>query len=243
LKKFLSHPRGLPLLEFEKLWKGLFYSMWFSDRPRPQQRLANDLGQLFLVIPEQNYGNFSLAFWVIMSREWVGIDHHRLDKFLLLLRRVLFYQLKRLKESEWNENLVNDYLEALKKSPLSGEKKVPTGIPYHLIDIYADELERMLFEGIEEDDDDEESIENEKQQMIKDAPLETLIEPFVTLRKEALLKTMREKIRDDFLGDQRLKDWNVVEEEAEKEAEKTKVDDVDEDEDEGSSDDEWHGFD
>lgn len=233
LKKFLSRPRDMPLIEFEKLWKGLYFAMWFSDRPRPQQRLAADLGQLFLVVPEKNFYNFALAFWKVIAREWVGIDHHRLDKFLLLVRRVLFYQLKRLSESQWDSEMVTGFLNALKKSPLSGDNKVPTGITYHLIDIYADEVERMMFEELE---DDEEEEEEKKQEIIDQTPLQELIEPFVTLSKECLLKTIREKIKDDLLGDDRLTQWNVTV--------SAKInEDKQEQEDEDEDDDEWHGFD
>lgn len=214
--------------------------MWFSDRPRPQQRLAVDLGQLYLIVPEQNYSNFSLAFWTVMAREWIGIDHHRLDKFLLLVRRVLFYQLKRLRESDWDERLVNGFLHSLKQSPLSGDKKVPTGIPYHLIDIYADELERLMFEEIDEDDEKDE--EEEKQKIIADTPLSMLIEPFVTLGKDALLKTLREKIRDDILLNDKLMSWNAIEEDEKENDEDEEDNDEDEDEAEEDSEDEWKGF-
>lgn len=214
--------------------------MWFSDRPRPQQRLANDLGQLFLIVPKPNYHNFCLAFWVVMAREWVGIDHHRLDKFLLLVRRVLFNQLKRIKESDYDRDLVAAYLSALKASPLSGDKKVPTGIPYHLVDIYVDEVEKVMFEDIEEDEDDEEA--EEKQKIVDSTPLTELIEPFVILSKEAMLKTLREKIKEDVLHDERIQTWGAV---VKEEVEENDEDDEDQEEghEEDDSEDEWRGFD
>ncbi|ONH66217.1 Ribosomal RNA-processing protein 1 [Cyberlindnera fabianii] len=244
LKKFLSRPVELPLLENEKLWKGLFYSMWFCDRPRPQQRLAADLGELYLSIPSQNFSKFCLAFWIVMAREWMAIDHHRLDKFLLLVRRVVFFQLKRLREEEWNETLLQGFVEALKKCPLSGDAKVSTGIPFHLIDIYADELERMMFEEIQEDEEDEED-EEKRSEIVDRTPLDELIQPFVTLSKEALLKTLREKIKTDLLADERLKKWGIVEEESKKtftESGDEEDEGEDEDDEESDSEEEWNGF-
>merc|ERR1712230_249341 len=46
LRTYLSGRRELPALELLKLWKGLFYCMWMSDRPRTQQALANSLADL-----------------------------------------------------------------------------------------------------------------------------------------------------------------------------------------------------
>lgn len=217
--------------------------MWFSDKPRPQQRLANDLGELFLIIPNQNYKVFCSSFWFVISKEWSSIDHHRLDKFLLLVRRVLFNQVKKLKQEDWSEELVQEFLETLREIPLSGNQKIPNGIPFHLIDIYAVELERLLFEGVEEegDEDEEEAakIEEQKSQAIEEAPLKELIKPFQELSKTALFKPLREKIKEDLLSDERLVEWDAVDSEksdTEKESE-------DENEERESDEDGWKGFD
>ncbi|CAM9024702.1 unnamed protein product [Wickerhamomyces anomalus] len=225
LQKFLSHPRKLPLLEYEKLWKGLYYSMWFSDRPRPQQRLARDLSSLFDIIPKQNWKLFNESWWVIICKEWPHIDHWRLDKFLMLVR--------------FNLNAI--------KIPLSGDKKIPNGIPFHIIDIYVDELEKVVFKDVEEKDEEEEDEEDEqddinkrKQDIIDSTPVGELISVFDELSKEAAYKTLREKIRDEVLKDDRLKQWGVVEvvEEENDESEEDTEDDQNED-----SEDEWNGFD
>ncbi|KAH3685701.1 hypothetical protein WICPIJ_003325, partial [Wickerhamomyces pijperi] len=244
LKKFLQRPKKFPSLEAQKLWKGLFYSMWFSDKPRPQQRLAADLGELFLIIPNQNYKVFCASFWFVICKEWSSIDHHRLDKFLLLVRRVLFNQIKKLKQEEWNQDLVQQFLATLREIPLSGSQKIPNGIPFHLIDIYGDELERLLFEGIHEEEGDEEDeelakIQEEKKQAIEEAPLKELLKPFEELRKTALFKPLREKIRDDLLKDPRLIEWNAVESSETTEAKSESKSEAKAD----NSDDEWEGFD
>jgi ribosomal RNA-processing protein 1 len=48
--------------------------MWMSDKPRTQQQLARDLAGLVDTLPEQTVLPFLDAFWITMSREWVGID-------------------------------------------------------------------------------------------------------------------------------------------------------------------------
>jgi ribosomal RNA-processing protein 1 len=63
LRTFLSGRRKFEELELLKLWKGLFFCMWMSDRPRPQQRLAGDLADLVAVLPESNVLPFLSAFW------------------------------------------------------------------------------------------------------------------------------------------------------------------------------------
>ncbi|KAI0485057.1 Nop52-domain-containing protein [Xylariaceae sp. FL0804] len=102
LRTFLSAPsraRRLGRLDHLRLWKGLFYAVWMCDRPRPQQALCADLASLLDALPvgTDNDNNdpaavvrrWLAAFWETMAREWTGVDVLRMDKFLLLVRRVL----------------------------------------------------------------------------------------------------------------------------------------------------------
>ena len=74
LRSYISHRQHFDELELLKLWKGLFYCMWMSDKPRVQQHLARDLAGLVDVVREPVVLGFLDAFWRTMSREWVGID-------------------------------------------------------------------------------------------------------------------------------------------------------------------------
>lgn len=107
LRNFLSARQvasTLSPLDVLKLWKGLFYALWMCDRPLPQQALAQDLADLVYVLPDREGGQVVAAwlrgFWATMAREWTGIDVLRLDKFLLLVRRVLGASLAWMKVRE-----------------------------------------------------------------------------------------------------------------------------------------------
>lgn len=70
-------------IELLKLWKGLFFCMWQSDKPRTQQQLAIDLADLIFIMPLDTALDFLAAFWKTMAREWVGIDRLRYDSPIL----------------------------------------------------------------------------------------------------------------------------------------------------------------
>lgn len=80
LRTFLQRSTPFSELDFMKLWKGLFFSMWHSDKPLTQQRLARDLADLLTVVRErENFLGFVRAFWQTIAREWGGIDALRMS--------------------------------------------------------------------------------------------------------------------------------------------------------------------
>ena len=248
-------------LQFDKLWKGLYYAMWFSDKPRPQQRLANKLGELFILyfdakdneiesenkdkelgINDKAFIKFSKAFWKILCIEWFNIDRYRLDKFLLLIRRVFFYQIKYLQLRQWNKLLVEKYIEkVLKKIPLSGDRKVYTGLPLHVIDIFLDEWERLYTNFNEEFDVAEVAKDGEESdsitEWIKNTPFKDFLSIFQGLRDDILTpKAIRIRIKEDLLPDNRLVEWGVIE------IKDKDVTDRENEENPENEEEEWKGF-
>ncbi|KIH92489.1 nucleolar protein nop52 family [Sporothrix brasiliensis 5110] len=80
----------------QKLWAGLFYALWMADRAPAQQRLCDELAGLpkAVKLPDAAVAAWLRAFWATMAREWTtGIDVLRMEKFMLLVRRVLGAQI------------------------------------------------------------------------------------------------------------------------------------------------------
>ncbi|CEN62362.1 hypothetical protein ASPCAL08998 [Aspergillus calidoustus] len=87
LALFLRSKTDLSLLELLKLWKGLFFCFYHSDRPLTQQALARNLSySLVPSLPRSTVHRFLRAFWITIGREFHSIDRLRLDKYLLLIR-------------------------------------------------------------------------------------------------------------------------------------------------------------
>ncbi|KAI0465215.1 hypothetical protein LJB42_000440 [Komagataella kurtzmanii] len=269
LGSFLKHSKVLPELQYQKLWKGLFYAMWHCDKPIPQQHLAQQLGELYYNIPETKFIPFFRAFWVVITREWKDLDKWRVDKFLMLIRKILNKSLAKLKSEDYDRDLLEKYIQVLSEYPLHiNDIIVPRTITYHLCDIYIDELEKVMFSGLpgfeeeedyeEEDEvsvpiekktrdtdnsDDEasdtdpetsdeedegENTENEseeepiklsaeeetalwktKMEIIHETPIDKLLSPFVSLKKDTSNKPLKLKIQEAVLADPRLGKWKV----------------------------------
>lgn len=96
----------------------------------------------------------------------------------------------------------------------------PDGLRYHVVDIWVDELEKVL------EFEEEESEGNRK---IKgDVPMELLLRPLEKLRTESPYKPVRTRAAEA-LGDDRLVEWGVRERKVEEEEEE-------------DSEQEWGGF-
>jgi len=222
LRSFLSHRTSLSQLELLKLWKGLFYCMWMSDKPRTQQELARQLAGLVEVLPDDAFLGFMEAFWETMKREWMGIDVLRMDKFLYLVRQYLRAGWEYWARRSWErKELLVSYLDLLAKIPLSPkDMKVPDGMRYHVIDIYVDELEK--------------ADEKKEGKM----PVELLLRPLQAISRESATKKVRERAKEA-LNDERLASWNGDD----TGLRQNSVSAVTENDDADEEDEEWEGID
>lgn len=172
-----------------KLWKGLFFCMWHSDKPLTQQRLARDLADLLTVVQgRENFLCFVRAFWSTIAREWGGVDALRMDKFLYLVRCYVGKGFECVKKRAWeDEALIDDYLEVLASVPLSvQDQKIPNGLRYHVVDFFVDELDKVDTE--------------------RNAPLEKMLAPLKELGEKSLTKPVRVRVKEA-LEDEKLQDW------------------------------------
>ncbi|XP_059696022.1 ribosomal RNA processing protein 1 homolog B isoform X4 [Haemorhous mexicanus] len=135
---------GFSQEELLKIWKGLFYCMWMQDKPLLQEELAANISQLIHVFQNTETRHlFIQTFWQTMNREWNGIDNLRLDKYYMLMRLILRQSFEVLKRSEWDEGLVEPLLQLLMKEVMDPDSSSPTGIKFHFIDIYLNELAKV----------------------------------------------------------------------------------------------------
>ncbi|KAF5675823.1 RRP1-like protein [Fusarium heterosporum] len=145
LSSFLSSRSSISELDAQKLWKGLFYALWMTDRPLPQQRLATDLANLLFTLKPVCTIPWLRGFWAVVGAQWTGIDVYRLEKFLLLVRRVFASHVRLARERGWKDGDVEAIVAVLAEYPFDKEgdmRKVPVGIRLHAMDIWVDELER-----------------------------------------------------------------------------------------------------
>ncbi|CAL1694115.1 unnamed protein product [Somion occarium] len=150
LATFLSDPSKdeLPKLEMAKLWKGIFYCFWMSDKPLVQQALASEIAEILLTISSTPASlGFLRGFWEAIVREWSGIDRLRIDKYYMLVRRFVNASFRLLMRAEWDEAFCKEYISIMtdRGGPLcAGDSRVPSSLAYHIADIYLEELNKAI---------------------------------------------------------------------------------------------------
>ncbi|KCV69955.1 hypothetical protein H696_03420 [Fonticula alba] len=130
-------------LQLLKLWKALYYSMWMADMPPVQHLLGDSIADLVPVVPAPLRERFIVAFWQTIAREWHTLDKYRLDKFLALIRKMVRASLKSLHGAGWPEAEVVAHGTTLQNVVLLNGR-MPNSVRFHLLDVWADELEVVL---------------------------------------------------------------------------------------------------
>ncbi|GIM10240.1 hypothetical protein Vretimale_13972 [Volvox reticuliferus] len=188
LKTWMLRKTDVNESDMMKIWKGLFYCFWHSDKAPVQAELAERLAAVLTQLPEQSAYLFFTAFMSTMRREWFGIDRLRMDKFLMLIRKFIHHMLVRLKASKWHADLVQRYAGYLHHHVvLPGDNVLAAGLAYHCGDVLLDEL-RGVADG----------------KSIPASALSSLLEPFTAVLQngeQAALQRIGEGLFDTLLSE------------------------------------------
>jgi hypothetical protein len=94
-KLFLGVDEDELSLLFSKLSLGLFFCMWHSDKPLTQLSCAAEISRLIhYPVTADHCLLFLRCFLRVLSRKWTSIDQWRVDKYMSLVRKVLFESLR-----------------------------------------------------------------------------------------------------------------------------------------------------
>ncbi|KAJ8102859.1 hypothetical protein POJ06DRAFT_299157 [Lipomyces tetrasporus] len=203
----LSSSQDISELDFLKVWKGLYYCMWMTDRPKAQQAMASKLPSMLLLAYDDNATKFVKAFWATICREWNNIDRLRVDKFYLLIRRFVHMMFRRLSQSKWERSMVEKWSDILIAYPLNPtNSSIPDGIRYHMIDIYVDELERAVNEFEKTEADKSFTITKSDNDMNRSAGhrIAEIMRPFEILARDGKSKVIKKRAIEEVLHDPRL---------------------------------------
>ncbi|KAF5291772.1 hypothetical protein FQA39_LY14260 [Lamprigera yunnana] len=128
--------------DYLRIWKGLFSTMWMSDKPLIQEECAESIANLIHFVNEDSSLLFFKCGLKLMTIEWFGIDQWRLDKFLMLVRRMLRQGFSFLHKQNWELKSINEFNEILSKTVLSRNEK-HVGLTMHFLEIYLEELAKV----------------------------------------------------------------------------------------------------
>lgn len=146
LKKYLqqrSEGNNLTEENLKVLWKGLFFSMWMSDKPLIQEECAENISHLIYSMSFQHSMDFFRVGLITLQNEWFGIDQHRINKFMMFVRRFLRQALFVLKKVNFKKRHNKTFAEILENTILSTSETPPLGLFMHFTEIYLEELAKV----------------------------------------------------------------------------------------------------
>ncbi|VDK75313.1 unnamed protein product [Onchocerca ochengi] len=124
------------------LTKGLHYVMWMQDKMLWQEHLADNIASLLnLFEREEESVLFVKCMLVTISNEWPRIDRWRMDKFLMLIRRLVRALFLRLRSKNWKKRITDMYMKAFKDCVISNDKSFSEALKFHFASIYLDEID------------------------------------------------------------------------------------------------------
>ncbi|XP_050442283.1 ribosomal RNA processing protein 1 homolog [Adelges cooleyi] len=128
------------LNDYLRLWKGLFYFMWMSDKPLPQEAATEKISNLFhSCTSTHGKALFLEAFFLTIKDDWMSISQHRIDKFMMLVRRFLRQMFVTCVNSNWDLK----YMEKLNVIFYNALKSFTLSLRCHVQEIFLEELAKV----------------------------------------------------------------------------------------------------
>lgn len=144
LKDYIYEQSNKGLMEKESLGRlsvGLHYILWMQDKMTLQEELIDNIASLIDAFSsEQHSRNYIQVLFETLSKEWPMIDRWRMDKFLLLVRRLFRVIFIRLAVKNWEPDFVKTYLD-LFESLLNERSQIFESLKYQCASVYLDELD------------------------------------------------------------------------------------------------------
>ncbi|WKY04320.1 hypothetical protein Q1695_005375 [Nippostrongylus brasiliensis] len=137
-----SSTRPFTEADMMRLCKGLHYVLWMQDKMLLQEELADRISQLLLVFTsEEERVLFIESVFKSLAKEWNHIDRWRMDKFLMMMRRVLRVLFTHLKSLGWKKSYRDRYWAAFTRTTISADRSFPDGLKFHFASLVLDEMD------------------------------------------------------------------------------------------------------
>ncbi|KAL7296343.1 hypothetical protein TKK_0010357 [Trichogramma kaykai] len=133
--------------DFLRLWKGLFYCMWMSDKMLIQEELAETISKLVFCFESFDTALlYTKCAFKTLAKEWFGIDNYRIDKFQMLVRRIVRQTFVLCKNYSWDKPCVVAIAKIFQE--LLMDPKTSLGLNLHITEIFMEELAKIGEEKI-----------------------------------------------------------------------------------------------
>lgn len=148
LKRWFKKRGAILDKDFSILWSGLYITFWMSDKPLIQEECAENIAALADVLDSKMALQFFESALSRLSAEWYGIDQLRMDKFLMLVRRLLRKSLQVLAVADYSSASLLQYQSIISNILSSGPSVNNLALKLHLADIYLEEIAKTQTEDI-----------------------------------------------------------------------------------------------
>lgn len=113
-----------------------------SDKPLNQENLATKIASLLHSFDQYDSSlQFFAMFLKTMSLEWNGIDQWRIDKFMMLVRRMTREMIRIIQKENWSEDAIDKLSKRLAETVLG--PGTPRGLYMHFTELFFEEVSKV----------------------------------------------------------------------------------------------------
>ena len=144
LREWLKeNAESLSSSQLDKLWKGIFYCIWMADKRPIIAATVQEVVNLSDIVGWP----FLEALFSCLIREWMGIDHHRIDKYYQLINAAIekcVIKLTTSNEKKSFKKALVVFMNILSERVWIASRKGGLGVALHVLDNYIEKIVHPL---------------------------------------------------------------------------------------------------
>uniref|UniRef100_A0A0N4ZRX7 Nucleolar pre-ribosomal-associated protein 2 n=1 Tax=Parastrongyloides trichosuri TaxID=131310 RepID=A0A0N4ZRX7_PARTI len=149
LLQWMEQNSAKEALSFETLQvisKGLYFCLWMQDKALLQEDLADKIVLIHDILKTTDERTtFYFSLLSIINEKILSLDKWRIDKFLMLVRRIFRHIFNSLASNNWKETISRKYINMIDTKVLNrDEEPFKNAMVAHVISIFMDEFDKAL---------------------------------------------------------------------------------------------------
>uniref|UniRef100_A0A0N5C3X6 Ribosomal RNA processing protein 1 homolog n=1 Tax=Strongyloides papillosus TaxID=174720 RepID=A0A0N5C3X6_STREA len=144
--KIATKTKVISMETLKTISKGLYYALWMQDKALLHEDLCDRIVAIHDIFKRsEERVSYYYCLLLVVDQNILSIDKWRINKFLMLIRRIFRHIFTYIAKNNWTESICHEYIDMIDMNILNAENEKFSDITVsHIISLFMDEFDKAL---------------------------------------------------------------------------------------------------